>query len=101
MHIGCYVLWLSCKSIQVVRDWELSFLSFIRTAQHWKRCWFSKYWEINNIKKNSQCVHTTALVSSLKIGNDRQPRKPLNKFEQDILISENLGSGLNNGSYNL
>ena len=81
MHIGCYVPRISCKSIQVVRYWELSFLSVARTAKKYeKRDWFGKYLETNNIKKNAQCVHTIALVCSPKIGIDMQPWTPLNKL---------------------
>ena len=36
--------------------------------------------DLLNIKKESQCVHTIALVCSPKIGNDRQPWKALNKL---------------------
>ena len=51
MYIGRYVLWITCKSIQVVRDWELSFLSVIITAQYMEKVKFSEYLENNNIKK--------------------------------------------------
>ena len=55
MHIGCYVLQISCKSIQVVRVVRVVRVVIseccLNSAKHGKRTWFSKYLENNNIKK--------------------------------------------------
>ena len=72
----------------------------LTSSKNGKRSWYSKHLE-NNTIRNAQCVHTIALVCSPKIGNDRQPLKPLSKLTKISYPVKIWGAIKYHGSYNL